>query len=526
MAQTLPPQWIVAVAPDFRQAVEPLAKQRLDQGLHPVIVQTNDILTADEIRAGKAVKLRDHLHKLCRQSAGASYILLVGTTQAADPKDAAGTVVPPLTGTTGRMAGQPSDNAYGCLGADLLPTVAVGRLPARTVAEARQMVEKILAFERDSERRLWQRQITLLVGDPGGVGAAERTVANFYVNTACQGTSDLLHPAWDVRAIFHIPGSVFYVPDEKLHEQSLEYLSQGQAFTFFLGHSNAGGLWSNNARFLDRDDFASLKIPRGPGILATCGCYACQLPSLLSLPGRGQEGYGLAAMRNPAGPVAVMGANGESYAAMGQLAFDGLLNCFAGPGLPPHLGDCWLQMKTGLAKGNIGFLTFKMFDYADGSRGAIPLATQRLEHLEMWMLLGDPAMRLPPAPAEIRLQTPPDIAQGASMNIRGTLPAGFADTPVRVSLLRPMSGRPLDLQPLPDAPPDARAQAILANHAKANDRVLLTKETPARNGQFEVKLDLPASLPWPRLILRAQATSAQTDALGAVLLSVRQAQTR
>ena len=39
-------------------------------------------------------------------------------------------VLPPLRGTTRRMKGQPSDNGYGCLGDDLLPTVAVGALPS------------------------------------------------------------------------------------------------------------------------------------------------------------------------------------------------------------------------------------------------------------------------------------------------------------------------------------------------------------------------------------------------------------
>jgi hypothetical protein len=369
-AQAPMDQWIVAVAPAFRAAIEPLAQYRQDQGLKAIIVQTTDVLTADEIRAGNAGKLREHLQDLCRQSKGASYILLVGAAQAADPKDAPTTVVPPLGGAIGRMRGQPSDNAYGCPGRNLLPTIAVGRLPARNEAETRQMVEKILAFERDPQRRTWQRRITLFVGDPGGTSAAERTVANFYVNTACQNTSDLVHPSWDIRAIFHIPGSSFYVPDEELHDKSLACLAQGQAFTFFLGHSNATGLWSSNARFLDREDWATLKIPRGQGIFVTCGCYSCQLS------GRGGEGYGLAAIRNPAGPVAVMGAHGESYAAMGQLAFDGLLRCFRGPRLPKRLGECWLQLKSGLANGDIGFLTFKMFDYADGSRGTIPGVVQ------------------------------------------------------------------------------------------------------------------------------------------------------
>ena len=71
-------------------------------------------------------------------------------------------------------------------------------------------------------------------------------------------------------------------------------------FSFYLGHSGAGGLWSDGDYFLLRDDLAKLNIRQRQGVLFTCGCFACQLD------GMGGESYGLAAMRNPNGPSAVM----------------------------------------------------------------------------------------------------------------------------------------------------------------------------------------------------------------------------
>jgi hypothetical protein len=151
----------------------------------------------------------------------------------------------------------------------------------------------------------------------------------------------------------------------------------------------------------------------------------------------------------------------------------------------------------------------------------IPLAIQREEHLEMWMLLGDPAMKLPDPPAEIRLEAPTEIAEATTILIRGTLPSGFVGTQVRVTLARPMSGQPLDMQPIPDAPPEARSRVILANHDKANAMVLLTKDTTARDRRFDLQLDLPRKLTWPRLILRAQAVYGDADALGAISVPVK-----
>ena len=48
---------------------------------------------------------------------------------------------------------------------------------------------------------------------------------------------------------------------------------------------------------------------------------------------------------------------------------------------------------------------FYLFDQADGSRGQATLANQRAEHVEMWTLLGDPAMQLPPLPNDMDTNT-------------------------------------------------------------------------------------------------------------------------
>jgi hypothetical protein len=521
----MPARWIVAVAPGLGEAIEPLVQQRRGQGMDVVVVQIGDVLSIDEIRGGDGRKLWQHLKRLCREAKRETSILLVGAAVAGN---SAGidTFLPPLIGTTGRMKGEPSDNGYGCLDdgdGKLMPMIAVGRLPARSAAEARGMVQKIISFEDEGKKRAaaaWRRRITILAGNPGGTATAQDTLANLAGGGALQVMLDWIDPSWDVRAIFHVPGSPFYVPDRYLHDEALGLMRQGQAFTFYMGHSGPGGFASGQGRYLDREDFATMKLPAGggAGIFITCGCFSCQLR------GDGGEGHGLAAIRNPGGPVAVIGAHGESYAAAGQLAFGGLNECFRTRRLPARLGECYLHMKAGLARGDIGFITFKVLDDADGSRGTIPLEVQRLEHLEMWMLLGDPATMLPASPAEIRLQTPESVGPGAALLVRGALPEGSEDTLVRVSVLRPMSGAPVDLETVPEAAGEARDRVILANHLKANQAMLLTRETTARGGRFEASIEMPQQLPWPRVIVKAQAVKGEDgdDAMAAVSIPVKQ----
>src|SRR5205823_3439117 len=103
---------------------------------------------------------------------------------------------------------------------------------------------------------------------------------------------DRIHPAWVGKAIYTSPTSRFAVPDRLLTARATQYVGEGQAFTLFLGHSSATGLYGGPAPFLDRNDWARLKIARGSGVFITFGCNGCQLK------GKDGEGYGVAALRN------------------------------------------------------------------------------------------------------------------------------------------------------------------------------------------------------------------------------------
>ena len=121
-------------------------------------------------------KLADRVQALCRDFKGTTYVLLVGAVEPRDLGDADRKVLPALPGSVGRMKGQPSDNGFGCLNGDRVPTVAVGRLPARSEEEARQMVQKILTAERDTQPGLWRQRITVLAGVPAFNPLVDRLV--------------------------------------------------------------------------------------------------------------------------------------------------------------------------------------------------------------------------------------------------------------------------------------------------------------------------------------------------------------
>jgi hypothetical protein len=504
-------QWIVVTAPAFRAAVEPLCEHRKAQGMQVVVVPVDEVLTAKEIRAVDAGKLRDRVHKLCREHTGPSYVLLVGATEVGNLPDAEKKVVPALQGTIGRMKGQPSDNGYGCLDEKRLPAVAVGRFPARDVDEVKAMVAKTLAYEKDVLPGEWRRRLTILAGIPAYNPFVDRVVEGLAL-----ARFGRLDPSWTGKAIYTNPQSRFSVPESRVQAQALQYVQDGQAFTLYLGHSNAEGLYAGRARFLDRDDWARLKIGRGAGVFLTFGCNGCQLK------GNDGEGYGVAAMRNPGGPPAVLGSHGICFAAMVQLAADGVFESSFSAAPPERLSATWLALKKGLAQGKIDDLTYRMLDAVDGD-DKIPQATQREEHLEMFVLLGDPALKLPAVASDVELKTAEAVAPGAALTVEGKVPARLAGAKVRLTLERTVNSEPADLEPLPadeGIGGKARDRVILANHERANQFVLASAEAVAREGKFEAKLDVPAKLPWRKLVLRVYAVTEREEGLAVLPLPV------
>ena len=277
---------------------------------------------------------------------------------------------------------------------------------------------------------------------------------------------------------------------------SVSLLGAGQLFAFYFGHSGPPGCFSDGAWFLNHASWSSLKTADRSGVLFSCGCFGCQLD------GPQGEGYGLAAMHSAGGPVAVIGSHGESYGAIGQLALDGLLLALNRETPPQRLGEYWLATKAGIARTPMDALTFWLYDQGDGSRGRTSLEQQRREHLEMWLLLGDPALKLDVPNSRIELQADATARPGESLRLIGTLPTGFNAPTVRVQIERPFGSS------LPALTP-------------ANDLRLKSFDVPVVDGQFDVSVPIPEQPRYPRLIVRAIAISPDQAAFGVSVVTIK-----
>jgi hypothetical protein len=487
-----PDQWIAVVAPAYREAMKPLIAHRQAQGLKVVVLAPE-----------KAADLRKRLAALCQAHPGRSSILLVGDVRSIHPARE----VEACEGTVSRMRDQPTDAPYGCLDGSRLPQVAVGRFPAKEVAHCEAMVRKTIALEQTGPGA-WKQQLRVLAGIPAFNPAVDRLVESLAF-----ARFDRLAPTWGGRALYTSASSRFFLPEKELSAAARDLLAQRHLLTLYLGHSDPSGLYAGGATpWLTGDDFAKVKMPAG-GLFFTFGCLGAQLR------GFGGEGYTLKAMRNPDGPAAAIASTGVCFAAMVQLATDRLFERAFAERLPGTLGECWLACLEGIAHGKIDFLTYRLLDSVDGDP-KIPQATQRQEHLEMFILLGDPALRLPRIADDITWRAPATIEPGSVWTIEGTLPERLRGAQVVVELERTPASVP---EGLVAVTPERRAETLRANFTRANRFLLAETRTVAEGRQFTARLQFPERLPWPRVIVRIRASTDKAEAASAVRVGVKAA---
>jgi len=491
-------QWIVVAPPQWRTALQPLITHRAGQGYEVTVVER--VETADTRDSVGAAKWGRLINERIDRFDGPSYVLLVGAWESGD----ADADLPAHRGTHGRMRGLSTDHPYGRPDADGAATVAVGRFPAENAEQLRSMVEKTLRYERQDFGD-WTNRITLIGGNPGGRSLLENRFAEIMVVVMGGKRLADLHPRWCATCVVDLPQARRADASVPFGRAALAALAEGQLFAFYAGHAGAEGIWSSNAYVARRADFAALNIAGSPGVFVTTGCYSCQTA------GPEGQGYAITAFRNPAGPVAVIGAVAESYAIFGQLALDGVLAGMNRDEPPRVLGDGWLVVQSMLAREPVDPVTYWLYDQVDGSRGRVALSDQRREHLEMWTLLGDPALQLPFLPSTLDVRVGGDLKPGGTIHL--TVPVGPQWDGARALVTAENRSLPLTLAP-PDDQPRGLAAAVPLGSAVAQTSAIIA------DGRIACELRLPADLPKCRLVIRVVVRNGAAQQMGARVVEI------
>lgn len=322
-------QWIAIVAPELREALEPLSTQRRADGWEVTV------LDATRARA----ELAEEIAALAQKDEQCT-LLLVGDV--ADTSS--GTAVVSGKGTHARMTGKFSDAPWATADGRLAKPVATGRLPARSAEEASVMVHKILAWPGRASAAGPFPNLRSIVGNHG----LPQPISAFADGLMNKITLDLVRliPAhWQFEGLAHIDGSPWQVYFPDLDAAGRVMMEVPSTILAYMGHSHRRGADSANQPLLTVDQWGKLPPEAARiGLFFSCGCHTTDFDPK-------EEAFGVAAMRAPGGPAAVIGSQGETYAAMGLLGMSGMLTRMSAEPAPYRIGDFWLGVQHGLREG-------------------------------------------------------------------------------------------------------------------------------------------------------------------------------
>lgn len=243
--------YIIITHEDFYDSALKLANHRSDSGLRVVTVKIEDIY--DEFNYGifNPQAIRDFLAYAYNNWAAPAptYVLLLGDA-CQDYKDNlhTGTVdyVPSQLIETDILGETPSDNWFVLVsGDDILPDMFIGRLSAETKAQANDIVDKIISYEKNPPDDSWNRN-ALFVADDNDASFEELSeelvslLPNDYIaNKVYVGNYTSGDPTKDI----------------------INYINKGSLLANYSGHGavDRWGLWEDNTKvILDNNDIESL----------------------------------------------------------------------------------------------------------------------------------------------------------------------------------------------------------------------------------------------------------------------------
>jgi hypothetical protein len=475
------PDALVVCPPAFRQALQPWIDYRTSQG-HVLTTISN---------AQSAEALRRQVRETA-QGGRLKFVVLVGNAAPGLDKDLApkGNGIPAfyekakvnlLWGSEPTIA---TDNAYADLNDDRAPEVAIGRLTADSPEQLRLIVAKILAYEQSADFGSWRRQLNFVAG-MGGFGAIADTVIE---SAARMLLTQNIPAAYQVSMTYGSWTSP-YCPDPRLfHAATLERLNEGALFWVYIGHASPTmvsrlHMPDKDYPILDVSDVSKLRNVHSEPIAVFLACYTGAFdlnPNCLAAE----------MLRQPGGPVAVLAGSRVTMPYAMTVLGTGLLDevfqkhC-------PTIGEAVLHCKQRMMKGSAEATGQRLvLDAIASVVSPAPkqLAEERVEHVQMFNLFGDPLMRLHFA-REIELNVAAAAAPGGKLKVTGVSPVdgrGIVELVVRRGRL---SFTPPPRSEYPKTSP--ALDEMQEVYRKANDLRLCSMAVAVSGGKFEVELAVP-----------------------------------
>ena len=471
---------LVVCPPAFRQAIRAWVKHREQQGFAVELVPTAP--SAEE------TKRELLLAGLSRETAA---IVLVGDCRITAAEAADTSLETPTFyrlpgpsakfGTTDTLAG---DAPYGDLDRDGIPDVPVGRLSVDNAGQLGGLVERIIAYETSSDFGDWRDTVQITAG-VGGFGL----LADKAIESATRSVLTTAVPE-SVRlcVTYCSPSSDFNPGPNDFFPAVLRRYREGGLFWVYMGHGQiteldrVPGPGGSRRPVLARADVPLLERPAaGAPIAVMLACYTGAFDA--SVDCLAEE-----MLVSPGGPIAVLAGSRVTMPYGNAIAAQGLINAVYND-RSQRLGQAWLAAQRELAtdasdnesiaerRRLVDMLATAVSPAAD------MLPEERLEHVHLYNLLGDPLLKLH-HPGEVVLDVPSGVTPGEQFTVRGSAPHS-GDLVISV-------------RHLPGNVPIERSLSRIERYEQANEGQVASVELKSQAaGPFTASFVLPEHLRGP-----------------------------
>jgi len=483
-------QDLLVVAPkEFHEALRPWLAHREKQGHKVAVAEPGD--------DPRAVVKRVH-----KESGGKlRFVLLLGDVKQVPAHYFDATIIKKWERDP-RVA---TDNRTADLDGDHLPDVAIGRVPADTPAEVKLMLGKVIEYENNRDFTRWRRRVNV-VASVGGFGPMQDRAIEA---AATMFLKQNVPASYDMHVTYAKPGSPFCPPPSKIMETTLERFNEGALFFAYIGHGHKLGFdrckfQGNSWRIFDEDTAYEIKARHGLPIAFLLCCTTGHFDGT-------PDCIAEVMLRQPKGPVAVIASSRVSMPYGNAPVAKELLEAVF-IDRTATLGEAFLQAKRRSFKAKDGDLQRAQIELlsniyeSDGKKRE----QERIEHLYLYNLLGDPSMRIP-HPALAKLTVPEQAAPGAVVEVAVEAPAGGAYT---VDLMAERTSG------IPGRKGNSNEE-FQRVYDRSNNWVRASASGTAKTGKFTVKLQLPDRLVATTYDVRIWIENDAGAALGTTRLKIR-----
>lgn len=476
-------RYLVACPRGLVQAVDPLLEHRRAEGLEVELVVTDDLgATPEAVQAGLRAEVRR------RRPA---YLLLVGDVDR----------IPAFT-----VAEAATDRPYGDLDDDGLHDLSVGRFPTSDRAEVAVMAQRTVAYERARDGGRWRKQCAVVAGEGRFGPVIDAMIERLFL----QLVSGAIPPGYDVDVTYASPDSSFCYPPRHFSRRVLERLDEGALVYAYVGHGQVQSLdrltvaGQGSFDILGVRNLGDLAGGDRPPVFVSIACYTGSYQGP-------RRSIGEALVTSGRGPVAFFGSTEVSHPIHNALLATALIReLFAGDEAL-RLGPALDRARASLVgRGGDDPVRAQILGLAAPFVPADEIERESPRHVDMYNLLGDPALRLARPEARVELDVEPEATAGEVMEVAGRVTLPVASVTLSLEVERGKTAR--------EAAP---GETAVERYARANDPVVRAVVVPVGpDGRFEAELALPPGLPGGRYLLKAFAGSDDACAIGAAAVDV------